>query len=144
MLYTCLLCLKARSLRGKVVALEAKASEQDQLLSALRSSAAIEAGDPALAAVAAAHWPADARSSLAAAEAHAATLSKRVGERDARIRSLEETALMLRAQLGASTGAPPAESAQSAAKGAEGDQAAAEAPKALDSRADLGKTSKRT
>ena len=92
--------MQARVLRAKSSLLEEKVAEREKLLASLRTTAVL-AADPALAALAAAHWPADAKASVAALEAHTANLLERVGEREGRIKHLEESVLLLRAQLGA-------------------------------------------
>ena len=111
-----LICMQARVLRAKTTLLEGTVAEQEQLLASLMSTAAIDA-DSALAALAATHWPADAKASVAALEAHTANLLKRVGEREARIKHLEETVLLLRARLSAPRDSQqvPAEEGQAAA-----------------------------
>ena len=93
-------CVQARVLRAKTTLLEETVAGQAKLLASFKSPAATIA-DPALAALAATHWPADAKASVSALEAHTANLLVRIGEREARIKHLEETALLQRAQLSA-------------------------------------------
>jgi len=116
---------QARGLRDKVRALEDRAGRQDEQLAALRRASAGNEGDPALAA----GWPAAARSAVSALEAQAANLRQRLGEREARIASLEETVRRLRAQQPPAAGAgAPADRQAPAVAGQAGAVAGGGAP----------------